>query len=224
MHDGHRQRLKIRFLTEGLDNFEAHAVLELVLFYALPRQDVNPLAHELINRFGKLSAVFDAPIESLMKTPGIGEHAAALIKLVPALCRRYQVSRIEGEQILNTTSRAGAYLLPRFVAHKNEVVYLVCLDSKCKVLGCTMLFEGSVNSAGVSVRKIVETALSFNATGVILAHNHISGVALPSADDESTTAHIKAALRAVGIRLNDHLIVADGDFVSMADSGYLSDD
>ena len=221
MHEGHRQRLKNRFRQEGLDKFEDHTALELILFYAMPQRDTNPIAHALMERFGKLSAVLDATVEELMKVEGIGENAALLIKLIPQMSRKYLVSKADNEICLNTAAKAGRYLLPRFYAHRNEVVYVVCLDAKCKVLGCTMLFEGSVNSAGVSVRKIVETALGFNATGVILAHNHTSGIALPSADDEKTTLMIKNALGAVGIRLNDHIIIADGDFVSMADNGIL---
>lgn len=221
MHEGHRQRLKRRFRLEGLDGFEDHTALELLLFYAVPQRDTNPIAHALMDRFGRLSAVFDATAEDLMKVEGVGESAALLIKLIPQMSRKYLVSKADNEICLNTSSKAGRYLLPRFYAHRNEVVYLVCLDAKCKVLGCVLLFEGSVNSAGVSVRKIVEMALSFNATGVILAHNHTSGIALPSADDEKTTITIKNALSAVGIRLNDHIIIADDDFVSMADNGIL---
>ncbi len=221
MHEGHRQRLKKRFRLDGLDKFEDHTALELLLFYALPQHDTNPLAHALMDHFGKLAAVFDAPMEDLMKVKGVGENTALLIKLIPQMSRKYLVSKADNVICLNTTCKAGKYLLPRFYAHRNEVVYIVCLDAKCKVLGCIQLFEGNVNSANVSIRKIIETALSFNATSVILAHNHTSGIALPSADDEKTTILIKNALESVSIRLSDHIIIADDDFVSMADNGIL---
>jgi DNA repair protein RadC len=181
---------------------------------------VNPLAHNLINRFGSLAAVFDAPIDELIKVDGVGRNTATLIKLMPQVARRYMISRASLSDILDTTEKAGRYLLPRFFGERDEVVYLVSLDAKCKVLNCRLMFRGSVNSASVSIRKIVETALSFNATSVILAHNHTSGIALPSREDQMTTRRVEAALKAVDIVLADHIIVADEDFVSLADSGF----
>jgi DNA repair protein RadC len=212
--------MKRRFLEHGIESFEEHHVLELLLFYALPRVDVNPLVHNLINRFGSLAAVFDAPIDELIKVDGVGRNTATLIKLMPQVARRYMISRASLSDILDTTEKAGRYLLPRFFGERDEVVYLVSLDAKCKVLNCRLMFRGSVNSASVSIRKIVETALSFNATSVILAHNHTSGIALPSREDQMTTRRVEAALKAVDIVLADHIIVADEDFVSLADSGF----
>ncbi len=222
LHAGHRQRMKRRFVTHGLENFDDHNVLELLLFYALPRGDVNPVAHALIERFGKLSAVFDAPIEELMKVDGVGENAAALIKLIPQVSRRYMISRSVSEEDVQLTNsvKAGRFIVPYFHGECEETVYMVSLDAKCKVLSCRQLFRGDVNSAGVSVRKIVETALASKATNVILAHNHPSGIALPSREDERTTERIAEALRSVDITLADHLVVADEDFVSMADNGF----
>lgn len=220
IHEGHRGRLKKRFLEYGLESFEDHSVLELLLFYALPRSDVNPIAHALINKFGSLAAVFDAPLEELARVPGIGVNAAEYIKLIPQVSRRYLMSRASFDDILDSTKKAGAYLLPRFYAERDEIVYLVCLDAKCKVLNCKLLFRGSVNSAGVSIRKIVENALVYNSTSVIIAHNHTSGIAVPSEEDKITTRRIQEALRAVDITLSDHIIVADDDFVSLADNGF----
>ena len=220
VHKGHRARMKRRFLEHGLESFEDHHVLEILLFYALPRVDVNPLAHNLLKQFSSLAAVFDAPLDELEKVEGIGRNAATLIKLIPQVARRYMISRASLSDILDSSEKAGRYLLPRFFGERDEVVYLVCLDAKCKVLNCRLMFRGSVNSASVSIRKIVETALSFNATSVILAHNHTSGIALPSREDQITTRRIEEALRAVDITLADHIIVADDDFVSLADSGF----
>ncbi len=221
VHDGHRARVKEQFAKHGLAALPDHAVLELLLFYAIPRGDVNPLAHELINKFGSLSAVFDAPESELLEVPGVGENAARLIKLIPQVSRRYLISRGEFEGLITSPEAAGAYLLPYFYAQRDEVVYIACLDAQRKVLACRLLFNGSVNSANISVRKIVETALLYNSTSVILAHNHPSGIAVPSAEDKETTARIAAALEAVDVELADHIIVADDDFVSMAESGLI---
>jgi len=214
--------MKNRFLAHGLDNFDDHNVLELLLFYALPRGDVNELAHELINRFGKLADVFDAPIEELKKVKGIGDNTATLIKLIPQVSRRYMISRsVSGADVHITDSKkAGAFIVPYFYGEREETVYMICLDAKCKVINCRMLFRGEVNSANVSIRKIVEYALAYKATSVILAHNHPSGIAIPSREDERTTERIMEALKAVDVILADHIIVADEDFVSMADNGF----
>lgn len=221
VHDGHRDRMKKRFLQHGLDNFDDHSVLELLLFFALPRRDVNPIAHALLDKFGTLSEVFSAPAESLTTVDGVGENAALLISLIPQLCRRSMMSEISGETILNSSEKAGRYLVPRFFGERDEVVYLLCLDAKYKILNCRKMFRGDVNSAEVSVRKIIETALTHNATSVILAHNHTSGIAIPSTDDQRTTSRINSALKTVDIILADHIIVAGDDFVSMADSGMI---
>jgi len=221
VHEGHRERLKKRLLEQGLDVFDDHNVLELLLFFALPRVDTNPLAHELLNNFGSLEKVMEAPAEELAKISGIGENAVALLKLIPEVSRRYMMDKNRFDDILDSTDKAGAYLLSRFLYERDEVVYVVCLDAKCKVICCKALFHGVANSAEISVRKIAELALAKNATSIIIAHNHTSGIALPSVEDELTTKKVKTALSAMGIALVDHIIVADTDFISMADSGLL---
>lgn len=220
VHDGHRARLRRQFLEGSLDSFSDVQALELLLSFVIARKDVNPLAHELLDRFGSLAGVLDAPAGELMKVPGVGENTAVMLSVMPQLMRRYAIGKNKTGVILNTTTKAGSYLLPFFFGAKDEQVYLLCLDAKCKVLDCRRLFTGSVNTVGVSVRRIVEEALRRNATSVILAHNHTSGIALPSREDEETTNMVQAALEAVGIRLADHMVMVEDDFVSMADSGF----
>ncbi len=224
IHKGHRERLKARFLEEGLDNFTDIQVLELLLFYAIPQKDTNPIAHELLDHFGSLSQVLEAPVEELKKVNGIKDNAATLLSLITQISRYYQVDCSQRVEVLTTLDACGAYLVPRFFGRSNETVFLLCLDAKCKVLSCKEVGEGSVNSAGISIRKIVETALAANATTVVLAHNHPSGVALPSNDDVQTTRRIAAALSAVEVHLADHIVVAEGDYVSMVQSGYRFDE
>lgn len=220
VHDGHRERLKERFRSEGLDGFTEVQVLELLLFYSVPRKDTNEIAHALLEKFGTLAQVLDANPADLEKVPGMGSSSALFLKLLSAAGRRYQISRTESATILRTLEQCGAYLQPRFFGRKHEAVFLLCLDAKCKVLACKQVGEGSVNSAGVPIRRIVETALSANATMVVLAHNHPSGLALPSADDIQTTKRLAVALDTVEITLIDHLVFSDDDYVSMAQSGY----
>lgn len=221
VHSGHRQRLKDQFLTHGMDPIHDVNVLELVLFYAIPRQDTNPIAHRLLNTFGSLAAVFDATPEELMERGGLSKNAATLIKLIPATARRQQLSRSSCHQLLDSTQKCGDYLVPFFFGATQEEVYLLGLDAKCKVLGCVKLSTGSVNSAGLSIRKVVECALNMKASSVVLAHNHTSGIAVPSQEDIRTTQSISHALDLVGVYLADHVVVADEDYVSMAESGLI---
>lgn len=218
-HDGHRERLRERFSREGLDGFTEVQVLELLLFYCIPRRDTNPIAHALLERFGSLTQVLEAPASELEKVPGMGRSAALFLNLVPEVSRYYQVNKVGQNTVLNTIEKCGCYLMPFFVGRRNETVYMLCLDAKCKLLCCTEISEGSVNSASVSPRKAVEVALAANATTVVLAHNHPSGLAVPSSEDIYTTRRIAAALEVVDVLLADHLIIVDDDFVSLAQSG-----
>ncbi len=220
--EGHRDRMRRRFLRHGLDNFDDHNVLELLLFFAIPRRDTNALAHRLIERFGSLSGVFEAEPQALMTVEGVGEKTAALLHLVPEAARRYLMDKAEPGTILSTSTAVGKYFLPRFLNCRDERVYMACLDAKLKVIHCREIgMAGSAVSARFDVRTVVQTALLQNASAVVLAHNHTSGIALPSAEDEEATRQVRQALAMVGVSLIDHIIVAGDDFVSLADNGLL---
>ena len=218
MHEGHRARVKKRFLEEGLDHFSDVQALELLLFYAIPRADTNPIAHRLLEHFGSLSQVLEANPEELKKISGVGENGALLLNLIPQMGRFYMTDRASAPGVLTTLEQCAQYLMPRFFGRKLETVFRLCLDAKCKVLCCREVGEGGTNSTGISIRRVVETALGVNATSVVLAHNHPSGVALPSPEDIQTTRRVAMALQAVEIALVDHIIVADDDYVSIAQS------
>ncbi len=219
IHDGHRWRLKEEFLARPA-SFPDHKVLELLLFYANPRSDTNPTAHALMDRFGSISGVLDALPEELRKVPGVGEHTIALLKTAKETAGRYSASRASLGELVQSAGDARALLSDYFSGSRNELVFLLCMDGKGKSLGIRQVGEGSVNAATVLPRAVVEAALSLNATRAILAHNHISGVALPSNEDRVTTERLKGVLRSVGVRLEDHLIFADDDMVSLRDSGF----
>ncbi len=217
----HRARLKNRFIKEGLDNMESQYVLELLLFFGIPQKDTKDIAYELLEHFGSIKAVFEAPYEELLKVNGIGSHTATLIKLIPNISRYYLNEEIQGITILNSSLLVGEYLVPKFIGLKNEVVYLLCLDCKKKVLLCKPISEGTVNSSTITIRKIVEHAVRVNADSVVIAHNHPAGFALPSMSDVDTTRALRSALLKLDVTLIDHIIVANNDFVSMADSGFI---
>ena len=220
VHDGHRKRMRQRFLAEGLDQFTDVQILEILLFYCIARQDTNPIAHELLNHFGSLSQVLEAPVEELCKVNGIGENTAVFLKLITQVGRCYLTDRASKSRILPTLDSCAKYLQTFFFGRNVETVYLLCLDAKCKMLCCKKISEGDVNSTTLSVRKIVETALSTNASSVVLAHNHPGGLAVPSNVDVQTTLRIADALQAVDVHFIDHILVTDDDYVSLAQSGY----
>lgn len=219
VHDGHRKRLKERFLEHGLDNFNELNALELLLFYAVPRRDTNELAHALLERFENLQGLFEASYEELCELPGVGEAVAGLIMLVPQLYKKSFVTVGNKIETICNSSDAGKYLIPKFMLHREEIMLLVCLDSQKRVIACVELARGVVNSVNTSVRLVVETALKKRACSVILAHNHPDGFAIPSREDELVTQQLASSLSLVGVKLDDHIIVAGEDFVSFADSG-----
>jgi DNA repair protein RadC len=223
MAEGHRSRLRKRFAEEDIDNMPEHVVLEMMLHGVIARQDTSAIARRLLEEFGNLAQVIDAPIQDLMKVKGMGEISALHLKLIPKFYRRYQLSKWDKNIICNDANIAGDFLVHKLIGYTNEVVVVLCLDSNCKLLNCKTAFEGSINTVHISIRKIVEIALSSNASRVIISHNHLSGNALPSSDDLETTRRIHSALNYVGVTLDDHIIVADDDFVSLAQSGFFID-
>ena len=215
MHKDHRKHTKDRFLSEGLDSFEPHNVLELLLFYSIPQKDTNETAHMLINRFGSLSAVFDAPYDDLLTVPGISEHSATLIKLIPAISRRYAMEKNSKVTKLSSIEDIGKYLVARYLGVTEETVLLLLLDNKFGLIDCVKVHEGSVNSSAITMRKLIETALFKRASMLVLAHNHPSGMALPSSDDLFTTQQVKRAFDLVEIGMLAHIIVAGDTFTNI---------
>ena len=220
VHDGHRKRLRSRFEEHGLDGFNDVNVLELLLFYVLPRGDTNELAHRLLEEFGSLDNVFEASLGDLMKVKGVGRETAAFMRLRPEVCRRYLTRRCEGI-VINNSIAAGRYIVPMFMFEKSEKCLVVCLDNVGKVIGCRKISSGTPGVSPVDVRQLLEYVISQQSVSVIIAHNHMSASAAPSREDEITTAKIKDLLSAISVKLVDHIVVAGREYVSMYDSGFL---
>lgn len=216
-HEGHRQRMKERFLANGLEGFSDHEILELLLFYAVPYRDTNPLAHELVSQFGSWTRVLSADYADLITVPGVTPHIATLITLAGHTAARYHrdITRSIVTQLYDTR-KLIEYAIPWFLGEKNESVLLVSMDNKRKVLNTTRIFEGSVNSTQFNVRVAVQQALRDNATLILLAHNHPNGFCFPSEADIRTTKYLIDVLAPLDIRLVDHLIVSEGDCLCMS--------
>ena len=219
-NEGHRQRVKQRFLDEGMENFEESHALELLLFYAVPRIDTKPIARRLLDRFGSFAGVLDADMAALKEVEGVGPSVAAYIHTLHDAQRYYELSRSKKRTVLEDMNDCGAYVARYFHGATREKVYLLCLDSKSSVICCREVGSGDATSSALSTRLVVEAAMSSDAVSVVLAHNHPGGMAIPSNEDVVVTMQICATLSSVGVRLVDHIIVADGDFVSLVQSGY----
>jgi DNA repair protein RadC len=219
--EGHRRRLRDRFNASGLGAFEDHEVLELLLTYAVPRRDVKPIAHALLERFGSLSNVLDASTAELVTVDGVGETGATLLHLMPGLTRRYLRDRWGHKPQLNTREDLGRFVVDELATATNEVFLLVLLTHENHVLRSLPLHEGSLASAPVYPRLVVEAALRHHAAKVVFAHNHPGGVAQPSEEDISVTRKLVAMLDALDVPVVDHLIVAGPRTFSMAEAGLL---
>ena len=222
VHDGHRQRVKDRFRKEGLEGFHDINVLEMLLFYCIPRIDTNEIAHRLLNHFGSFPGVLDAPVEELEKVEGMGASAATFLSFVSAVSRYYHDEQSKECKIPGNLDDLAKLVMPKFMGRRDELVYLLCQDPKGKVICCRLVGEGTVCSTNISVRKVAETALGVNATSVVLAHNHPNGLAVPSVEDVQTTIHLAKSLKALDITLVDHIVVAGNKYVSMVGAKMIS--
>ena len=223
IHSGHRDRVRARFVAEGLDSFAEHNILELVLFYSVPRKDTNELAHKLLNHFGSLKAVLDASIERLMEVPGVSYNTAVLLRLFPAVYRRYELSLFGRHPVFECSQDMYDYVAELFIGESDEVFYVVCLDGKNKVIKAEKLSSGSVNTVSVNTHQVVDCAVRNKAHSVVLAHNHPAAEANPSDADVETTKRIEGVLSEMKITLQDHIIIGGyGKITSMRSYGCLS--
>lgn len=215
----HHDALERRFLLRDPDGLTDAELLELLLRFT--SSEPQALAQRLLDGFGSTAAILEATAEELRFVAQADSDDVLLLRLVPELHRRYFLSRKPGDLCLRDSMALGSYLLPYFHGARDELVYLLCMDAAGRILHCSQLSRGSVNSASVPIRRIVEEALHLNATLVVLAHNHPAGIAMPSREDIELTLHLRTALQIMEITLIDHIIVAEDDFVSLRDSGYL---
>ena len=211
---GHRSRLRRRFLNNGLGIFYDHEVLELLLTYAIPRRDVKPLAKDLINRFGSLEAVFDATEYELSAVPGMGENSTSLILLMKGLGARYLQQKIAGIDLFKNTEAVADFIRMKIGGAPKETMMVIYLNSHNHLLGYNCI-PGTVDRATIFRREIMEQCIIHRATGIIIAHNHPSGVCLPSNEDLTLTRKIRDAATANDIRFIDHIIVTPSSWRSL---------
>ncbi len=220
VHGNHRERLRERFMREnGFEHFTDHQILELLLFYANPRSDTNPTAHELLDAFGSLKGVLEARPEMLRKIKGVGPQAATLISMVVPLTRVWNRCAMTAPQRIGNSREAEKFCLSILAGNRTERFYVVALNAQCQILGQRKISEGSLSEVSAYPRMVMETALNYNAHSVLLCHNHPGGTCAPSPEDISSTLQLQRLLNGVGILVLDHIIVAGSNTYSMIQHG-----
>ena len=209
LHAEHRKRLRGRFMRQGLESFETHNILELLLFYAIPRRDVNELAHQLLRRYGSLSGVFDA---ELAREAGLSENTVALLKLIPALSRAYMLDRGLRVSALDSFDKIGAYLCDYFIGSKRETTVILPLSADDSPRAPITVAEGSPDCCALDMRRLTECVIRADAASFILAHNHAGSDSEPSNADLSATLQIRNIFAQLGIPLREHYVIAGRGF------------
>lgn len=214
LHKGHRQRLKNRAKTLGLENMPYHEVLELILTYTIPYKDVNPLAHELIERFGSLAGVLDAGYEQLIKIDGVGKETAMFLTFLPEMFNKYRASRNMETTILSTTSSCLRYFRSIAQVKRIEEFFVFCLDSRQKLIKTVKIASGQASSVSFDVSKFSESIVAEGIMSIIIMHIHPNGNVLPTKADLIATKRLIAICCIMGIKVEDHIIVSEEEYFS----------
>jgi DNA repair protein RadC len=203
----HRKRLRNRFLTGGAQAVPDYELLELVLFRAIPRRDVKPLARSLLDRFGDFNGVLSAPPERLSEVPGVGEAVVCELKVVEAAAHRLSRARVVQRQVISSWDALLDYCHTTMAHRETEQFRVFYLDRKNVLIADEEQARGTVDHVPVYPREVVKRALHLNASALILVHNHPSGDPTPSEADVAVTQRVQAAAETLGITLHDHIII-----------------
>ncbi len=222
MHEGHRDRMRVRIENGEISALQPHEILEYVLFHFIPRKNTNDIAHELINRFGSFEAVLNAEVERLEEVKGMTHNAAVFLHAMPGVFRTYAASGASQKKSLKGRGDFKAHLAAHLYGKPIEEVYVVGVDGGDAVIKTQKLSSGDGRSVNVFVRDILDFALRTKAVGIVMAHNHPGGKCKPSQDDMEMTREILWSLDSVGVSLMDHLIFAGGESFSFEEAGLLN--
>ncbi|MBE7092128.1 MAG: hypothetical protein E7365_02985 [Clostridiales bacterium] len=214
IHDGHREKLRDSFIAVGLEGKTDHQILELILTYALPRIDVNPIAHTLIDEFGSLSGVLDADITQLTKIKYISKNVAILIKLFPSVASKYYQSKHGKRVRLSTVEAIKNYMIPQLTNEKNEVFCVLCLDTHLNLMNTIKHSVGSPSKASIDIRSLANQVLNTGTDRIVLVHNHLSNSVEPSVSDVDATNKIIKAFEMLNVSVLDHIIISGDKYFS----------
>ncbi|MBR5826987.1 MAG: hypothetical protein IKY78_07870 [Clostridia bacterium] len=217
-HKGHRNKVRNRYYETGFNGMADHNVLEMLLFFGIPYKDTNEMAHELIARFGSFSGVLEADVKDLITVKGMTENAACLITMILPLYKRYMEDVSSQKPEFASKEELSMYIRSLFLDTNDERLYALAYDSSRHYIGYRNIGDGDICSSRADIRKLSAFVLECKATGIILAHNHPHGIALPSPEDIECTKYIYKILDALKVRLLDHIIVNESDYISMAET------
>jgi DNA repair protein RadC len=220
---GHRKRLREKFLRSGLAGFHDYEIVELLLSLGTPRKDCKVPAKEAIKRFQTLRGVLEAPLEELEKINGIGAHSAIGIKLVQEVAREFLKAKILDKPYYKSSQEVFDYLYHAMRGLKKETFRVMYLSSQNQIIDTVDISEGTVNSSSVSPREVIEGAIKYNAAALIFVHNHPSGNPEPSPSDKSLTRELVYAGRIMRIKVLDHIIIGDNKYYSFAGEGLVEE-
>ncbi len=220
-YSGHRARLRERFVSSGADALQDYELIELLLFMALPRRDVKPLAKTLLNKFGSLPELMSAPHHSLMQVEGVSENTATAIKTVTAIAHRTIKQEIMQKPILNNWTRLIDYCRSTMIHETKEHFRILFMNKKNELIEDEVQGSGTVDHTPAYPREIMKRALELGATALILIHNHPSGDPRPSAADIEMTNLIIAAAKPFEIIIHDHIIIARNGYSSFKNEGLI---
>lgn len=212
-HNGHRERVRTLISQSGLDALLPHQILEFLLFYGIPYKDTKQIAYQLLDAYGTFDGVLDASVEDLLKIKGMTRNAAMLLSTLPEVFDKYRESK-KSTKYVCALEELPLFVSQLFKDMSQEYLYLICLDAKYRLLHTDLLNSGNISAVHADVRKIVEIALRHNAVIIVLAHNHPSGVPVPSNEDVLYTAELSNILSTMDIQLLDHLVMTDDKFYS----------
>ena len=221
LHKGHRERLKKRFLeANSFDGFEEHQILELLLFYSIPRIDTNEIAHVLLKEFGSIAGVFDADYNDLIKIKNISQNSATLLKMIPRLMSVYYSSKNK-DTVYSDSKLIKELFRSRLSGLDHEEFWVACFNGKLELISCELVSSGVVNGATIHMRKIMEIVIKTNAVSIAVAHNHPKGDAKPSNEDIAITREIKSNMESIGVSLLDHIIIGENNIEALRFSPYM---
>jgi len=221
--EGHRRRLREKFLRSGLDGFHDYEVIELLLTLGTPRKDCKQQAKEALKCFKTLQGVIEAPVEELQKIKGIGPHNVFGIKFVQAVAERYLQKKLTKKEFIRSSKDLFNYLYFSMRDKDRERFMVIFLDAQNRIIAVETLFEGTLTAASVYPREVVKIVLRHNAAAILLVHNHPSGEPRPSNEDKVITRELIHACRTIGVYVHDHLIIGDNTYFSFADHGYIAE-
>jgi len=221
IHDGHRDRMRFRYLQEGAEGMATHEILEMLLYGTISRGDTNEIAHHLLDEFGSISNLIEADPYEIAKTAGVGIKSAVFLSLLHELVRRYEREKMDQKPALTSIQRSVEYCRALLAFRPRECFYAICLDSRRKILHTSKVSEGTVGDAAVSPRLVVEKALRYKAMGILLCHNHPNGNAKPSYNDINLTAQLKKMLEPLGVEVLDHIIIGENQYFSFFENNML---